>query len=267
MRIIGMGIVMGAAALAGLGCGHESLQVSTARDVRGEMLEMQPTQRKELPPAIADFHAEVRKLADSKETPQHQATVRALRHMAEAVRALGSDGRAADSIEQQASIIEGSPSPHYVRSEATKWALKEATKALEAASKEKSVPGWQDRINSARDAVDAIDEQTLYPEQRSAIDRAFVDVADAMVVGTAPSPSAAREALGETNKSAKIERWLFDQRGQRPNVEAMCGGPAKSVTLDRTPGDATAAFFTFGFYTPVHVRATCPTRAFNTAKR
>jgi hypothetical protein len=261
-------IFLGVALLAGVGCARQPMQLSTGRDLRdARELRMTAIHRDEVPEAVYDFRAQVRRMADGGDDPMHRETIRGMRTMAEAVKTLpGQQVRNVNDIYAKASQLEQS---HHsaLHSDPTKIALSCAVAALETANKEKPIEGWHARIEIAENAVNAIDDKKPYLQQREMIDRAFIEVSNAFVVGTARTVAVANRALGQTVKTMKVERWAGDRRGESPNIEAACNGPATTVIVERTAGDLVAAFFTFGWYTPVHVRVHCPTRTFDTASR
>ena len=243
-------------------CAKQPMQITTGRDIRTEMREMRATSREEVPGAVARFRDEVRLLADNVD-PKHEQTVQTLKLMAEAVRTLPAGDEHAAGIEEAAAALDKSPKA-AVHSDYTRRALAEAGMALDEARRAKQVDGWKERIAAARGATDMIDPQTPYLKQRDAIDRAFLETANAFVYGSASREEASR-ITGQRERVLLVHRWGADRRGESPNIEATCGGPASLVMVDRTAADFTAAFFTFGFYTPVHVRVICP--EINTAKR
>jgi hypothetical protein len=239
------------------GCARQPMQITGGRDIHAEMLAMGPGEG--VPKEVSAFRAEVRRLADDRD-PRHDKTVKVLRLMADAVRTLPAGEVHARAIEMDADDLLHSPAG-AVHADLTKRALGEAAVALGDASRVKHIPGWPDRINIANNSVLVIDAHTPYLKQRDVIDRAFVELADAFLVGT----SASTQAVGE-EKWLHVHRWAGDLRGESPNIEAACGGPATTVLVERTGADVTAAVFTFGWYTPLHVRVICP-KAFHTARR
>ena len=76
-------------------------------------------------------------------------------------------------------------SPHEKHTCAAKAALRDAAQALRT-----TLPGRPElieRVDAAHRAIAKIDEHTPFLEQRAVIDRAFVAVADAMLIYT-PAP-------------------------------------------------------------------------------
>jgi len=244
------------------GCAKQPMQIATSRDIRTEMHEMRATRGEDVPPQVARFRDEVRRLADDVD-PQHEQTVMALMLLADAVRTLPEGDARANAIYEDARELAHSPKK-AVHSDYTRRALEESAAALERARDLRHIDGWYERIEAARVATERIDPRTPYLEQRDVIDRALLDTANAFIAGTTARAEADR-IMGERERVLLVHRWGADRRGESPNIEAACGGPASRVLVDRTAADFTAAFFTFGFYTPVHVRVTCP--EYHTAKR
>jgi hypothetical protein len=243
------------------------MHVTGGGNVAREMGEMrrQSIAQGEVPITVIDFREHVAALANDRD-PSHHKTVRALQLMADAVRVLPADPRREQSanaiLEHTAELKSAEPSA--IHSDATRAALEDAVHALDESSRNHHVDGLEARIGLAKQSVNRIDDQKPYLAQREVIDRAFIDVADAFVCATALDGA---KSLGQETRTIKLERWGGDMKGQSPDVEGTCGGPAKLIVIDRTPGDLAAAVFTFGWYTPVHVRITCETHRLNTAAR
>jgi hypothetical protein len=264
-------LFMGVALVLGVGCARQPMQLSTGHAARDtQEMRLGAIHRDDVPDAVYDFRNQVRRLAANSDDPSHRETIRAMYTMGEAVKTLpgiAPDDQNVREIYSEAAKLEQS---HHsdLHSDPAKCALLAAVTALERANRDKPIDGWHARIEIAENAVNGIDEKKPYLPQRELIDRAFIEVSNAFVVGTARSTTVAQRALGEEVKTLKVERWAGDRRGESPNIEATCDGPASAVVVERTAGDIVAAIFTFGWYTPVHVKVHCPTsRTFDTASR
>jgi hypothetical protein len=122
--------------------------------------------------------------------PMHQDAVRALRQLAAAVAQLpGNHSDAVARIEARADRIAHS-GPDALHSDVTKEAL------LIALDEIKHIPRRSRALKpaerEARDAVQQIDENVAYLEQRNEIDRAFNRVATTVMIATLPVHQARR---------------------------------------------------------------------------
>src|SRR5262245_35916632 len=137
----------------------------------------------QLPSAVTQLKQSAHALPSHPDDPMHVSTVATMREMASALRAMrGIPSEHADAIEAQANAIERSKRTSRMHEDAAKIALEHAIMGLE------SLPpcsGLNAKLATARASVRRIDKDVLFLKQRSTIDDAFGEVADA--IGAAAS--------------------------------------------------------------------------------
>jgi hypothetical protein len=207
---------------------------------------------------------------------EHKDAIRFLYLMADGVLTLNSLPKeqrdtAALKIRAAARTLEQSH-PAALHSPETKSALTEAAEVLDALPNKS--PLLTQKVAAATDSVSKIDEGVPYLKQRSTVDLAIRDTADALklanqesraqgqpstvaVVVARPAPPPPIPTVLEKRK-VYLDRWAFDQAGPQPNLNRICEGhPAKGVKVKRNGGDIILALLTIGMYTPAEATVTC----------
>ena len=253
-----------AAVFAAGGCAHKSDSARAAStSARVVACATQSPAIEEMEPvAVLDFQDEAHGLVSLPATPWHENEVAALRSLARAVRGLrDASPDAAASIVTTADQIERSGGLSPIHQRYVKFALSQAVKALETAHRQHpDIPCFEERIFTAWNAIDRIDDETPLMSQSERVDNACAMVADAFPVGSTRMVVAGARSPYVAVREVRVNRYAWGLAGAAsPIADRVCGAPALSVERHRTAGDVATSIATLGTYTPSHLRVTCPT--------
>jgi hypothetical protein len=209
-----------------------------------------------IPPAVDEFRREAYGLDARRPVASRPAAESALRRMASALAVLpGDNAGAARRIEDEADRIavagpDASPTPEAHR------ALRIAVDTLAAAPTRS--PELPRRLQAARTQIARIDRDAPYRGQRNAIDAAFVEVANAMVVVSTPRPLLVTPVAV---RDVRVDRFLWNSVGRNPDVATEVCGPGGTLDVEHAyfSRDILAGVLTLGIYTPSHLRVRCRT--------
>jgi hypothetical protein len=138
----------------------------------------------ELPEDVRELQSEVQQMRAASPDADHEHELRTLRQMADALESIrdrpDAVNEAAGAIRQQADQIEETPHDSPTHPAFTKAALLNAVAALDELQRQRQIQELQGPISSAREAVERIDTDRLFADQRQQIHGAFAQVSEAI---------------------------------------------------------------------------------------